>query len=410
MSLAWAESALVICGYAAGSVIVVSQVLGASSLASALFYLTFAISALLWLCTLIERVEPIDLVALVTIVVASANVLINSALTMTPMSFDYLKKLMIFACTIIFLAACVKVKIPGRTLRLVPYMALGVGLVLVASYVLRNSRMHLLGGFRSSYLTFGFTNPNLTALFLACFIMMLALEGMGAKRLWRKAVFFAFAGVELVFLNETQSRNALLAIAVFVIVSVLVAALGPERIVLHRWLYAFVSVFPLLFVGAYMAFVGNEDLMQAFSFLSGEGKGRGSRTRIWQDALDRCWEAPMVGAYSQLSNGSGMSQMHNTHMDIMASYGIVVLILICVFLYLLMACSWDEGNHATRVVGVVAFECVIMLCVGEAALFAGGLAIYVFMGYFLLYANQEPDDSATSVQPAGPLPEGVEEA
>ena len=312
MSLAWAESALVICGYAAGSVIVVSQVLGASSLASALFYLTFAISALLWLCTLIERVEPIDLVALVTIVVASANVLINSALTMTPMSFDYLKKLMIFACTIIFLAACVKVKIPGRTLRLVPYMALGVGLVLVASYVLRNSRMHLLGGFRSSYLTFGFTNPNLTALFLACFIMMLALEGMGAKRLWRKAVFFAFAGVELVFLNETQSRNALLAIAVFVIVSVLVAALGPERIVLHRWLYAFVSVFPLLFVGAYMAFVGNEDLMQAFSFLSGEGKGLGSRTRIWQDALDRFWESPMVGAYSQLSNGSGMSQMHNT--------------------------------------------------------------------------------------------------
>jgi O-antigen ligase len=379
---------LVTCDYVAGSVIVVSQVLGANGLASMLFYLTFAISALLWLCTLVEQVEPIDLVAIVTIVVASANVVANSILTMTPLSFDYLKKLMIFACTVIYLTSCTKARVPARTLRRVPYMSFAVGAVLLASYVLWNTQMHLLGGLRSTYLTFGFTNPNLTALFLACFIMILVLEGMRARQWWLRSAFLVMAAIEVIFLYETQSRNALLAIGVFLVVAILAAMLGPGRIVLHKWLFAFVSVFPLLFVGAYMAFVGNEDLMQAFSFLSGEGKGLGSRTFIWQDALDRFWESPIFGAYSQLSNGSGMSQMHNTHMDILASYGIVVLILTCVFLYLIMARSWDGGNRATRVVGVVAFECVIMLCVGEAALFAGGLAVYVFMGYFLLYANQ----------------------
>ena len=388
MSLAWAESALVTCDYVAGSVIVVSQVLGANGLASMLFYLTFAISALLWLCTLVEQVEPIDLVAIVTIVVASANVVANSILTMTPLSFDYLKKLMIFACTVIYLTSCTKARVPARTLRRVPYMSFAVGAVLLASYVLWNTQMHLLGGLRSTYLTFGFTNPNLTALFLACFIMILVLEGMRARQWWLRSAFLVMAAIEVIFLYETQSRNALLAIGVFLVVAILAAMLGPGRIVFHKWLFAFVSVFPLLFVGAYMAFVGNEDLMQAFSFLSGEGKGLGSRTSIGQDALDRFWESPIFGAYSQLSNGSGMSQMHNTHMDILASYGIVVLILTCVFLYLIMARSWDGGNRATRVVGVVAFECVIMLCVGEAALFAGGLAVYVFMGYFLLYANQ----------------------
>ena len=388
MSLVWAESALVTCDYVAGSVIVVSQVLGANGLASMLFYLTFAISALLWLCTLVEQVEPIDLVAIVTIVVASANVVANSILTMTPLSFDYLKKLMIFACTVIYLTSCTKARVPARTLRRVPYMSFAVGAVLLASYVLWNTQMHLLGGLRSTYLTFGFTNPNLTALFLACFIMILVLEGMRARQWWLRSAFLVMAAIEVIFLYETQSRNALLAIGVFLVVAILAAMLGPGRIVFHKWLFAFVSVFPLLFVGAYMAFVGNEDLMQAFSFLSGEGKGLGSRTSIWQDALDRFWESPIFGAYSQLSNGSGMSQMHNTHMDILASYGIVVLILTCVFLYLIMARSWDGGNRATRVVGVVAFECVIMLCVGEAALFAGGLAVYVFMGYFLLYANQ----------------------
>jgi O-antigen ligase len=307
---------------------------------------------------------------------------------MTPLSFDYLKKLMIFACTVIYLTSCTKARVPARTLRRVPYMSFAVGAVLLASYVLWNTQMHLLGGLRSTYLTFGFTNPNLTALFLACFIMILVLEGMRARQWWLRSAFLVMAAIEVIFLYETQSRNALLAIGVFLVVAILAAMLGPGRIVLHKWLFAFVSVFPLLFVGAYMAFVGNEDLMQAFSFLSGEGKGLGSRTFIWQDALDRFWESPIFGAYSQLSNGSGMSQMHNTHMDILASYGIVVLILTCVFLYLIMARSWDGGNRATRVVGVVAFECVIMLCVGEAALFAGGLAVYVFMGYFLLYANQ----------------------
>ena len=215
----------------------------------------------------------------------------------------------------------------------------------------------------------------------------LAIDGLGEQTKSGSA-FLVMAAIEVIFLYETQSRNALLAIGVFLVVAILAAMLGPGRIVLHKWLFAFVSVFPLLFVGAYMAFVGNEDLMQAFSFLSGEGKGLGSRTSIWQDALDRFWESPIFGAYSQLSNGSGMSQMHNTHMDILASYGIVVLILTCVFLYLIMARSWDGGNRQTRIVGVAAFECVIMLCVGEAALFAGGLAVYVFMGYFLLYANQ----------------------
>lgn len=390
MSLVWAESALVVCDYVAGSVIAISQVLGANSLASMLFYLTFAISALLWLCTLIERVTAIDLVALVTMVVASLSVMANSIMTMTPISFDYLKKLMIFICTVTFLTSCIKVRIPERTLRSVPYMALAVGGVLIASYVLRNSQMYLLGGLKSTYLTFGFTNPNLTALFLACFVMILALEGMGAPEWWRKLVFFVMAGVEVLFLYQTQSRNALLAIGMFAVVLVLGAVLGPDRIVLHRWFFALVSVFPLVFVVAYMSFVGNEDLMQAFSFLSGEGKGLDSRVAVWQDALDRFWESPIFGAYSQLSNGSGMFQMHNTHVDIMASYGIVVLIHICAFLYLLMALSWDGGNTSTRVAGVVAFECVVMLCVGEAALFAGGLAVYVFMGYFLLYANQAP--------------------
>ena len=42
------------------------------------------------------------------------------------------------------------------------------------------------------------------------------------------------------------------------------------------------------------------------------------------------------------------------------------------------------------------FIATLLLGVGEAALFSGGLAIYLFMGFFLMYATQE--------QPARELP------
>jgi hypothetical protein len=46
------------------------------------------------------------------------------------------------------------------------------------------------------------------------------------------------------------------------------------------------------------------------------------------------------------------------------------------------------------------FLATLLLGVGEAALFSGGLAIYLFMGFFLIYATQErPVDEKLAVSP-----------
>jgi hypothetical protein len=41
---------------------------------------------------------------------------------------------------------------------------------------------------------------------------------------------------------------------------------------------------------------------------------------------------------------------------------------------------------------MLAFCCAILLGIGEAAVFAGGMGIYIFVGTFLLLANMEDEE------------------
>jgi len=79
-----------------------------------------------------------------------------------------------------------------------------------------------------------------------------------------------------------------------------------------------------------------------------------------------------------------MSQMHNSHLDIAASYGIPVLILVCVLL-----ARWLRQGRGRYMIG---FACALLLGLGEAAVFSGGLGIYIFAGLFLLLAKGEKDE------------------
>ena len=82
-----------------------------------------------------------------------------------------------------------------------------------------------------------------------------------------------------------------------------------------------------------------------------------------------------------------MAQLHNTHVDILATYGILVFILICIYLYHLM-CRVQNKNE-DQSISLWAFVCTTLLGVGEAALFSGGLGIYLFAGLFLVGETEE---------------------
>ena len=193
------------------------------------------------------------------------------------------------------------------------------------------------------------------------------------------AIFLLSVAVaEGVFLYRTESRNALLAVITFAVL----LCFRPRRrgkAGFSRGFLGLMSVAPLLFAGLYMRVVDAPFFARFFSFATAEGKELNSRTDIWEPAFRRFASSPVLGAYCQISDGTGMSQLHNTHVDILVSYGTSVLVLTCVFLYVLMRDLRTEVSDDA----LAGFICVLLLGIGEAALFSGGLGITLFFGVFL---------------------------
>ena len=382
-----------------GVAIVLCQIMNLQSLTSLLFYASFFVSAALWLSTTAEAFDRVDFLALLIILVALVHVLINAVLCRANVSFQYMKKYIMFCCSVIFLADMRRIQLDKADIRLLERLYLVIGLFMLFMFVTRNTQMHLFNGQYTQYLTFRFTNPNTTALFLACMIMFLEIVGFQKEKGFFKTLLFLVALIELYFLYLTKSRNALLAIVVFTVVA-LYFLIKKRKIVLKNWILAFAAVLPMVFAVVYMKVINTEGFNRLFSFIVGEGKSLDSRVRIWSPAFRAFEASPIFGAYYQVSNGTGMSQLHNTHVDILASYGLSVLVMVCIFLYVLMREKPQNTDAATHDSALLGFICALLLGIGEAALFAGGLSIYMFFGVFLALANGEKgtkSDGATGL-------------
>lgn len=376
--------------YLFGAAIVLCQVSGKSAFTSLFFYGTFFISFLLWLSTLAEKVERLDILAFFICVIAFINVVINGLLEGASFSFEYFKKYIMFCCTVVFLAAAVKIEIESKTQTFLECLYICLGVFLIFMYFTQNRRMHILNGLYTSYLTFRFTNPNLTGLFLACMIMFLVHASFHKKRIMGKCLFFLVAAVDTFFLYQTQSRNSMLAVAAF-LCCFLFVFLKKRCLVLKDWVLWLVAMVPLLFAIVYMEFVQNPVFAKMFSFIVSEGKDLDSRTVIWSKAFSAFLPSPVFGAYCQVSNGTGSFQLHNTHVDILISYGVVVLAMICVFLHGVLRSVQLKVCSREQSLSLIGFLCVILLGLGEAALFSGGLGIYLFAGVFLFVQKTEPE-------------------
>ena len=378
--------------YLLGTAIIFCQVSGRYGLTSLFFYGTFFATFLLWLCTLAEKVETLDIIAIFIIFTAFINIAINGLMEGASFSFEYIKKYIMFCCTIMFFAAVIKIEIENKTVVFLECLYVCIGLLLVFMYFLKSREMHLLRGYYTKYLTFRFTNPNLTAMFLACMIMFLIGAGFREKRTFWKCLLFLLAAAEAVFLYQTFSRNSLLAIAVFLFLT-LFQFFKKRELKLKSWVLWLITAVPLLFALLYMEIVQSPSFTKMFAFIVSEGKDLDSRTFIWNRALSAFKSSPVIGAYCQSSNGTGLFQMHNSHIDIMTSYGVTVLLLTCFFLHGLMRAMQKKSQSCEQNFALVGFACIIFLGVGEAAVFSGGLGIYLFAGVFLLIQKQSAEST-----------------
>ena len=158
-----------------------------------------------------------------------------------------------------------------------------------------------------------------------------------------------------------------------------------------KWLALLIAVFPGVFALLYIAVVNTPWVRETFAFLVDEGKGLDSRLEIWENGLQYLGSFPFLGAYSEISNGTGTFQMHNTHMDIACSYGVPVLIMTCYLLWRYLHQDNRIYTSKESFTYLLGFVSAVLMGIGEAALFSGGLGVYVLIGSFLLMANQRQE-------------------
>ena len=301
--------------YLLGVIIIACQLFALRDMASALFYGTFFVTLILWVSTLFDSVNDIDILAIFIIVLAFSNVLVNGISSGAEVSFQYFKKYIMFSCTVIFFASVVKLELEKRTIKFLNICYAGTGALFLLVYLFGGRRIYYISGRYSSYLTFGFTNPNLTAIFLSGIVMYLVVIANAEKNIYKKIIFFAIVTAEVFFIFKTRSRNALLATAIFIVIFA-VDVLFKKRLKIKKWMLAIAAVFPLVFALLYLQLVQRSVVQKYFSFIIEEGKKLSSRISIWRLALKEFQRSPFFGAYYQISNGTGMSQLHNTHIDI----------------------------------------------------------------------------------------------
>ena len=393
MPLTQIEKVLIKVMYCFAAGIVMLQVLGVGAAVSGLFSFTFFLVALLWISAARRQITTNDLLAMGVIFLAVVHVFLNAWSNDASLSFSYLKKVIMFSTSVLYIVTVSKLRVDRELAEFLSKVNVVLVLYLIGFFFLQNRSMHLLNGYVSRYLTFRFTNPNLAGLFLTCIALHEGTRIQRANQRKEKVILLGMFAVLCYFIVLTESRSALLATAFFVFLGVFFAFRGNTIRKMPDWLLAVVAIFPLAFAIIYLSFANSSWLNQTFSFLVNEGKALTNRVEIWQRAFRAFAQSPILGAYSQLSNKTGNFQMHNTHVDILSSYGISVLIGVCVLLYRSMALKNTVITSQVSSLSLIAFIGSLMLGIGEAALFSGGIGIYLFVCEFLLLANPLSEES-----------------
>ncbi len=368
--------------------ILVTQTLGLESLTSYMFLLTFPLTVLLWARTIRNTLTAWDLLILLTVGVSVLNVLINTSFAGTSPSFSYFKKLIMFVMTLLYLQACSRMRVHDKAIKFFQNLLELLILYLILAFFVLKIQMFMIEDRVSAYLTFRFNNPNLTGLFLAC-LYMLEFPRLFQKDKWYKKLYQILLEVALaIFIVMTGSRNSILVALLYTIWCVVLMFVRHPRLRMNPAVTVIVILVPIVFVAVYMTVVYNETIQEVFGFMVEEGKSLDSRVEIWEPALQNLWKSPVLGAYSQITGGTGAAQMHNTHLDIACSYGIPVLILVCALMFRWLNQRNQSYESKAGYAYMLGFACAIVMGMGEAALFSGSLGLYIFVGGFLLLGNQ----------------------
>lgn len=368
------------------SAIAIATALGQHGLVSLMFAASFVVAFFyVGMDTLNTRKLNISgLLALLCLFCVCCNWLLHNG----GISFNYVKKLIMF-CTFVFLlyyAARQKGSLSPFVARILEYAPLVAAAFLVVSYyLLGNKEMH------GEAITLQFSNPNFTGMWLLhcfLFVALFVIKAFDGASKWRFLVI-PLLPMLLSLISLTEARGSMVG-AVFFLLFLLLGGLIKRA----PRLFAFcIAIFPLVYAVLYLQLVDIPWFRETFSFLESEGKTLDSRVGIWKESFAFFRSAPLFGDYYGISGGSGQSQLHNMHIDVLCSYGLFAFLLFVKFLYDRLATSFARAQGVYGRAALFAFSAVIVAGSFEAAIVSGAMGLNL-LTVSLLAINEERNVSS----------------
>lgn len=290
----------------------------------------------------------------------------------------YFRKFIIFITSLLFLFVLCRVKVDERLIKSIIYITNVIGLSFIIAFF-------IFGKNEVGLLTLKFSNSNLLGMWVShtAIYSLIGMKILNSKKSYIIGSFI-FLG-DLFILLKSESRTSLFVVVMFFIIYFLININFIKRV--SKSVITILVMFPLIFSLIYMKIL-NSKFLNIFSFLEGEGKSLTSRESVWKFALKVIKEHFVFGDYYGISHGTGMSQMHNSHLDILASYGVIVFILV---MYLIIKNLFKIRTNRSKIsnLGIYGFLSILLIGIGEAALFSGGLGIYILSFGYLILARFE---------------------
>lgn len=376
--------------YILSGAMLVGQFFGAHGITSIAFAVSFIIVLAIWLLHL-RDCRVLDVLAIAIAVIS----LLCAIVTCTNLSVSYFYGWLMFSMVFLYFAVCLKIRLNYQTVSKLFKINFFLIVCCCFAYVVRFDTAFYITNTGVKYLTFDFYNPNCLALFLIC----LAVTGMqyylfycGRFSLVKQVCYI---GVFLILIMQTLSRTTLIAFCFFIIIYMLFRRKGYYYLPQSGLFNMLVASFPLMFSILYMMLLEFVLKNNIFSFLVSEGKQLDARQKVWRYAFDLFKESPLWGSYGNIMNSSTFSQMHNSHVNVMVSYGVIVLLLVILFLFIVLTEVGKKNRGKVASISVWAFIICLLLGSGEAILFSGGLSFYLMVGQFLLFSNASIEQKET---------------
>lgn len=376
------ENAFVIIETILSIVIVYSSVIKRDDITSDAFTFSFVSLLVMFMIILLRKNIDKYFVLLIFIVIISIiNVLITSFIANVQINFYYLQSLFIFLSTLIFYTISQNYKINKVTENFIYISQIVIALAYPYCYNFVEMKTN-----HTYNIAFNFSNPNLAGMFIFLTILYMILGIIRYKKIWIKLIFLILAVVNFNYMQETGSRNALLALIVFL---VLIGISYIKKTNLYKnWMLAFFSYLPSLFVPVYLLYINVVIKKGWFSSLVSEGKNLNSREEIWRQFFSKLGDKWLVGNYP-----SARGNAHNSHMVVLCSFGLIVLVMVIILTYKILENTNKKCKTFYTFCCMIAFIASLLIGIGEGALFSGGQGIYILAGSFLFLVNVEQDNA-----------------